>query len=77
MYKILWRSNDKVLHERVLGEASAQKIINAYNYLNKNIRCLDFYYIAKKDLSDLIDYMKNQQDNTEKINTCTTKRNYK
>lgn len=65
MYKILWRSNDQILHEKVLDDGVAQELIDAHNHLNKNIRCLDFYYIVKKDLSDFIDYMKNQQDSAE------------
>lgn len=74
MYKILWRSNDQILHEKVLDDGVAQELIDAHNHLNKNIRCLDFYYIVKKDLSDFIDYMKNQQDSAENPDGVETNR---
>ena len=73
MYKLIWKE-DNLLQEKTLNEDLANQIIQDHILLNKNVRCLDFYYIVKTNFSILLNKLNFKQTTIKKVNAIEINR---
>lgn len=73
MYKLIWKEDD-LLQEKKLNEDLANQIIQNHILLNKNIRCLDFYYIVKTNFTILLNKLNFEQTTVKKVDAIEINR---